>query len=241
MNGKAARPLLRPSTRHGHIYLARHTSTGIELRNCDTICVVIADDLLPVRDIERSRTLAQLVTLGTPVVWVAEGRVRPLSPADAPNEEGISLAAANSACDSRTGRAVVADRPDLSLALELGRAGPQIRRAICFMLNHYQSSLTLKDLAREACLSPCYFCRLFKNQMGTSCTKYLSLLRVREAARLLIGSDLSVTEICYRVGFNDLTHFERVFKGHVQSTPSGFRRSALTAEHPQRTICPWTP
>ena len=102
----------------------------------------------------------------------------------------------------------------------------RIKRAIAFMEKHYDEEISLLQIAQSAFLSPCHFCRLFKKQVGTTCSKYLSILRINKARELLREKELSVTEICFKVGFNDLTHFERVFKGLEGTTPSVYRRSA---------------
>jgi AraC-like DNA-binding protein len=100
----------------------------------------------------------------------------------------------------------------------------RIKRAIAFMEEHYSDGISLKQIARAAFLSYYHFCRLFRKQMGITCNKYLSILRIRKAKELLSQTELSVTEICYEAGFNSLTHFERVFKKLEGVTPSAYRQ-----------------
>lgn len=117
----------------------------------------------------------------------------------------------------------------VSLELSTDKNGQKvqgrIRRAVTFMQENYDEELSLDQIAHAAYLNPYYFCRLFKKQMGLTCSKYLSILRIEKAKESLRGTDLSVTEICFTVGFNSLTHFERVFKGLEGITPSAYRRS----------------
>jgi AraC-like DNA-binding protein len=101
----------------------------------------------------------------------------------------------------------------------------RIKRAITYMENHYSEEMSLDQIAHAAYMNPYHFCRLFKKQVGTTSSKYLSLLRVGKAKELLKGTELTVTEICFRVGFNNLTHFERVFKGLEGMTPTAYRQS----------------
>lgn len=99
-----------------------------------------------------------------------------------------------------------------------------IERAIAFMEKHYDEDISLDQISHAAYLSTYHFCRLFKKQVGTTCNKYLSILRIEKAKELLKETELSVTEICFEVGFNYLTHFERVFKGLEGTTPSVYRQ-----------------
>lgn len=100
----------------------------------------------------------------------------------------------------------------------------RIKRAIAFMEEHYGDGISLKQIARAAFLSYYHFCRLFRKQMGITCSRYLSILRIKKAKELLSQTELSVTEICYEAGFNSLTHFERVFKKLEGTTPSAYRQ-----------------
>jgi AraC-like DNA-binding protein len=100
----------------------------------------------------------------------------------------------------------------------------RIKRAIAFMEENYSDGISLEQIARAAFLSSYHFCRLFRKQMGITCSRYLSILRIRKAKELLSQTELSVTEICYEAGFNSLTHFERVFKKLEGVTPSAYRQ-----------------
>jgi AraC-like DNA-binding protein len=99
-----------------------------------------------------------------------------------------------------------------------------IRRSVKFIECHYFEQISLRDIADAACLSPYHFCRLFKRWLGTSCMKYLTNVRIEKAKQLLQDSSLSITQICFDIGFNDLTHFERVFKSQTGMTPSAYRK-----------------
>lgn len=99
-----------------------------------------------------------------------------------------------------------------------------IRRALNFIEEHYFEDISLMDIAKAACLSPYHFCRLFKRQIGINCIPYLSRLRIEKAKSLLGSTPYSVTQICFDVGFNDLSHFERVFRSMEGIPPSIYRK-----------------
>jgi len=99
-----------------------------------------------------------------------------------------------------------------------------VSRALDFMEEHYFENISLGDITKAACLSRYHFCRLFKKQLGVTCISYLSRLRI-EKAKFLLGNTLyPITQICFDVGFNDLSHFERVFRSIEGIPPSTYRK-----------------
>ena len=101
----------------------------------------------------------------------------------------------------------------------------RIQRALDFIQTHYEGDLSLSQIARAACLSPSHFCRLFRREMGMSLTQYLNHFRLTRAKQLLSETDFSITRVCFDVGFNSLTHFERVFKHIERQSPSEYRKA----------------
>ncbi|QYR23259.1 AraC family transcriptional regulator [Paenibacillus sp. sptzw28] len=88
----------------------------------------------------------------------------------------------------------------------------------------YQEQITVEEAARMVNLSPSYFCNVFKQVTGKTLIEYIHLLRVKEAERLLLETDLPVTEISGRVGFSNMTYFGRVFKKIKNATPTDIRK-----------------
>ncbi|HLW02340.1 MAG TPA: AraC family transcriptional regulator [Ktedonobacterales bacterium] len=84
--------------------------------------------------------------------------------------------------------------------------------------------LTLDDLARVACLSPNHFLRTFKAAFHQTPHQYLTSRRLEQASHLLRHTDLSVTEICFAVGFQSLGSFSWLFRRKVGLSPEAFRR-----------------
>jgi len=68
-----------------------------------------------------------------------------------------------------------------------------------------------------------YFCKMFKKATGLTFTDYLGRVRVEKAKNLLLNPDLRVSEIAYAVGFQSLTHFNRVFRELTGESPTNFR------------------
>jgi AraC-like DNA-binding protein len=98
-----------------------------------------------------------------------------------------------------------------------------VARALEFIEVSYAEPLTLADAAGAARLSRCHFSKVFKEQLGVCFVSYLAGVRVRAAAELLERTEMSVTSIAFAVGFNDLSHFERVFRAIQHKSPSRLR------------------
>lgn len=89
--------------------------------------------------------------------------------------------------------------------------------------NHLHADLSLDELASLAGLSLSTFKREFQKQFQDTPANYLKDKRLEETQKLLLKTDLSVSEICYRVGFKDIAHFSRSFKKKYQVSPSALR------------------
>lgn len=89
--------------------------------------------------------------------------------------------------------------------------------------HYFLSDLSLDWLNQKSKISNREIGNIFKTQLNTSFKEYLNLIRLTEAKRLLINSSLSVSEIAYKVGYNNITHFNRVFKEKNGISPSEFR------------------
>lgn len=98
-------------------------------------------------------------------------------------------------------------------------------RSVEYMENHYFEELSVSDLAAKENLSEYYFIRLFKTFIGVPPYSYLLMLRISNAKRLLIETDLSVDEIAHRCGFTDTANFIRKFKQSLDETPLQYRKS----------------
>lgn len=86
--------------------------------------------------------------------------------------------------------------------------------------NHFHEPLTVEEAARICCVTPNYFCHLFKKNTGKTLIEYVNMLRVHEACRLLQLRQYPVQEVAFRVGFSNLTYFGRIFKQNTSMTPS---------------------
>ncbi len=96
-------------------------------------------------------------------------------------------------------------------------------RCRTYMESHYPSIVSISQAAAACHVSAPYFSRLFRRHTGTTAERYLSLLRVNHAARLLQQSGMTVKEAGQEVGFKDPYHFSRAFKRVHGKAPRDFR------------------
>ncbi len=101
---------------------------------------------------------------------------------------------------------------------------PMIKRAKDFIHEHQEDDLTLDRVARASHASTFHFCKMFKRATGLTFTDYLSRVRVEKAKHLLANPQRRVSEVAFDVGFQSLTHFNRVFRKVVGTSPTQYRQ-----------------
>lgn len=98
-----------------------------------------------------------------------------------------------------------------------------VERGKRFIHENLDKKLTLELVARNAGVSKHHFSRLFKLSTGYNVVEYVNRRRICLAKKFLI-EEMSVTEVCFTVGFNELSYFDRVFRRLVGMNPSEFQR-----------------
>lgn len=101
---------------------------------------------------------------------------------------------------------------------------PMIRRAKAYIAGHHADPIGLDEVASAMHVSTFYFCKMFKKATGMTFTDYLGRVRVEKAKNLLLNPHLRISEIAYAVGFQSLTHFNRVFRELTGESPTTFRQ-----------------
>ena len=99
------------------------------------------------------------------------------------------------------------------------------QQVISYLKQHLHETVTLQNLADVACFSPSYLSRKFKQEFGMNCISYLNFLRIKEAKKLLLRSNLSIKEIAYTLGYSDANYFARVFKKETGINASQYKNS----------------
>lgn len=111
-----------------------------------------------------------------------------------------------------------------STKLEMIKFSEEINDIILYLHTHYESKITIEELTEEFHINRTTLTDKFTKCTGMPVMEYLIRLRVKMATIMLIDTMLSVSEIAYRVGFNDITHFGRMFRKHMAYSPSEYRK-----------------
>ena len=93
-----------------------------------------------------------------------------------------------------------------------------------YIKNNYTRKLCLDETAKVSCLSKHHFCRVFKTLTGQTFIEYVNNMRIEKAKELLRKSLLSITDICFKVGFDSISNFNRTFKKISGMAPSEYRK-----------------
>jgi AraC-like DNA-binding protein len=100
----------------------------------------------------------------------------------------------------------------------------ELHKIMNYLNESYNHQHTIEELSNKCNLSPYYFIRKFKKVSGYSPQKYLLKIRMENAKKMLIESDLTISNIGTMVGFKDALYFSKAFKEFVGLSPSQFRK-----------------
>ena len=106
-----------------------------------------------------------------------------------------------------------------------------LHRFLCGILktnrNTLNEEITLDQVAKAVHMSTFYFCKTFKKVTGINFTDYVSRVRIEKSKNLLLNPNLRVSEIAFEVGFQSLTHFNRVFRRNLGQSPTDYRAQLM--------------
>lgn len=101
-------------------------------------------------------------------------------------------------------------------------------KTIDFINERYSESISLDDAVRVSLLSKSYFGCLFKHMTHKTFTEYLNGVRISKAIELLkTRHDLKVIDICFMTGYNNVNHFNRIFRAETGCTPMQIRKNKI--------------
>ena len=92
-----------------------------------------------------------------------------------------------------------------------------------YINQNYNNKLTLDHLAEKFKMSPYYLSRSFKDVLDITFVEYLNFTRISASKKLILNTDLSMTEIAFEVGFESSTYFTKVFKSINNITPLKYK------------------
>lgn len=110
-------------------------------------------------------------------------------------------------------------------------------RVMDYLSRHYSEVIRLSEVAEMVNMSESSFCRFFKQHTSKSFIDFLTDIRLGAASRALIDSSLSIAEIGYDCGFNNLSNFNRIFKKKKGVTPSEFGTTTVKIKRLFKWFC----
>jgi len=93
-----------------------------------------------------------------------------------------------------------------------------------YINNNFKDHISLDQIANVANMTVPAFCRYFKKVTGKTFTKLVNEYRVVHATKLLSESTMSITDISFECGFNNFSHFNKLFKEITGKNASGYRK-----------------
>ena len=108
--------------------------------------------------------------------------------------------------------------------VEVASESKRILKVKNFIDEHYKEEMSLEQLAGLVGMTSTAFSRYFRQSTGKNLSEYIIDIRLGHASRILIDTADSISEICWRTGFNTLSNFNRLFRKRKGCSPTEFRR-----------------
>jgi len=110
-----------------------------------------------------------------------------------------------------------------------------IERIMEHIESNYHKDIGLEDAIKLSMMSKTSFCSAFKQVSGSTFNQFLTDIRIKKSTELLLNTNMTITEICFEVGFNDMAYFSRIFKKAVGVPPTTFQKFAANIVTPHVT------
>lgn len=103
------------------------------------------------------------------------------------------------------------------------RTSSVIERAKKYIEENFKKDISLDDVSKYVDISPYYFSKLFKDEVGENFVEYLTKLRIEHGKNLLKQKEISIKQVGLEAGYSDPNYFSRIFKRYVGVTPTEYR------------------
>jgi len=101
----------------------------------------------------------------------------------------------------------------------------RMQKILLYVMNNYQNTITLDEMARLINLNKASFCIFFKKMTNKTFFSYLTEYRIESACQMIVKTNMTISEICFACGFKDVPYFNRMFRKIKKITPSQYRKS----------------
>jgi AraC-like DNA-binding protein len=123
----------------------------------------------------------------------------------------------------------IANTSDYELLSSMGYANTittadteRINKVMSFIMANYTQEINLEELSGLVSLNKSSFCRYFKSRTHKTCSQVINEIRIAHACKLLLNKNMTISEICYETGYNNISHFNRQFKLITSVSPSAY-------------------
>lgn len=99
-----------------------------------------------------------------------------------------------------------------------------------YVKEHYMEDITLVGISKLANLTPPSFCRIFKMRTKKHFVEYLSEVRISNACKYLMESDMSISEVAYACGYKTVSNFNKLFKKITGVTPQAYKKNTQNSK-----------
>lgn len=103
----------------------------------------------------------------------------------------------------------------------------RVKKILDFISQNYNQRIKIEDISKELGLCRSEVCKLFKDNLNTTFTEYLTKIRIEKAIELLESKEANVSQISELVGFNSSSYFTEIFKKYFKVTPLEYRKQNL--------------
>jgi len=100
----------------------------------------------------------------------------------------------------------------------------RMQKILLYIMNNYQSTITLEEIAKLIDLDKSSFCIFFKKMTGKTFFTYLTEYRIESSCQMIAKTNLTIAEICFASGFKDVPYYNRVFKKIKKIKPTEYRK-----------------
>jgi len=100
----------------------------------------------------------------------------------------------------------------------------RMQKILMYIMNNYQNTITLEEVANLIDLDKSSFCIFFKKMTGKTFFTYLTEYRIESSCQMITKTNLTIAEICFASGFNDVPYYNRVFKKIKNIKPTAYRK-----------------
>ena len=100
----------------------------------------------------------------------------------------------------------------------------RMRNIFNFVREQFKRQISLDEISEKSNMTPPSFARYFKKNTGKTFTQFVNEYRLVHASKLLAEKPTSITDICFESGFNNFSHFNKLFKEYTGKSPTEYRK-----------------